>query len=196
MATLFGIDAATDTLVRQGGPDGTPSPNGGVLTTIGPLGVDTTTNAGFDIETSFGGDTPLDTGYVSLTPAATPTASNFYTVNLTTGGLTQQGTGPIAGGFAIESVALPLTTSARFASAVDADGRVGHRDGHDHPKRAGHEPRRLGELRDRTGAGSAASAADFTATNGTLTFPSDVARLRSRYRSQRIPRTSPTRRSR
>ena len=35
VTTLFGIDATTDTLIRQGGVDGAPSPNLGVITTIG-----------------------------------------------------------------------------------------------------------------------------------------------------------------
>ena len=40
--TLYGIDSATDTLVLQGSIGGTPViPNSGVVTTVGPLGVDT-----------------------------------------------------------------------------------------------------------------------------------------------------------
>src|SRR4029450_13325316 len=35
VTTLFGIDSNRDVLVMQGGPNGVPSPNGGVLTTIG-----------------------------------------------------------------------------------------------------------------------------------------------------------------
>lgn len=40
LTTLYGIDAEGDELVRIGGVDGSPSPNGGVVTSIGPLGVD------------------------------------------------------------------------------------------------------------------------------------------------------------
>jgi hypothetical protein len=47
--TLFGIDAGTDELVRIGGVDGSPSPNGGAVTAIGALGVDTSALAGFDV---------------------------------------------------------------------------------------------------------------------------------------------------
>ncbi|MCI0456098.1 MAG: DUF4394 domain-containing protein [Gemmataceae bacterium] len=47
--TLFGLDSGSDSLVRQGGVDGTPSPNGGVLTTIGGLGI----AGGFDGQTGF-----------------------------------------------------------------------------------------------------------------------------------------------
>jgi 3D (Asp-Asp-Asp) domain-containing protein len=49
LATLFGIDSKLNALVRIGGVDGTPSPNGGVLTTIGALGVNPGTRVGFDI---------------------------------------------------------------------------------------------------------------------------------------------------
>jgi hypothetical protein len=47
--TLFGIDAGTDELVRIGGVDGSPSPNGGTVTAIGALGVDTSALAGLDV---------------------------------------------------------------------------------------------------------------------------------------------------
>jgi hypothetical protein len=47
--TLFVLDSAADELRRQGGIDGSPSPNLGALTTIGPLGVDANTAAGFEI---------------------------------------------------------------------------------------------------------------------------------------------------
>jgi hypothetical protein len=52
--TLFGIDSAADTLVRIGGPGGAPSPNGGALTTIRPLGVDVDANTGFDYSQATG----------------------------------------------------------------------------------------------------------------------------------------------
>lgn len=50
--TLFAIDAGTNRLVLQGGVDGTPSPNGGVMTVVGPLLFDASTTCGFDIDTS------------------------------------------------------------------------------------------------------------------------------------------------
>src|SRR5262249_887922 len=39
--TLYEIDSNLDILVRQGGLGGTPSPNGGQLFTVSPLGVNT-----------------------------------------------------------------------------------------------------------------------------------------------------------
>ena len=47
--TLYGIDAGTDRLVRIGGVNGTPSPNLGAVTTLGPLGIDVTAAAGLDV---------------------------------------------------------------------------------------------------------------------------------------------------
>lgn len=50
--TLFLIDSTTDSLVRQGGVNGTPSPNTGEITEIGALGVNTSAAAGFDISST------------------------------------------------------------------------------------------------------------------------------------------------
>jgi hypothetical protein len=48
--TLYGIDSGNSTLVTIGGVDGTPSPNGGVVTTVGSLGVAlSSTDVAFDI---------------------------------------------------------------------------------------------------------------------------------------------------
>ncbi len=82
VTTLYGIDYARDVLVRIGGVDGTPSPNTGAVTTIGALGVATTTAAGgFDIEagTAFAVFRRFD-------------VSNLYRVNLATGAATLVGT--------------------------------------------------------------------------------------------------------
>lgn len=81
--TLFGIDSASDQLVRIGGVDGVPSPNGGTVTTIGPLGVDTTGFASFDIASN-------GTAYAALGIGA-PIPSTLYQINLTTGAATLLG---------------------------------------------------------------------------------------------------------
>src|SRR5262249_32718158 len=48
--TLFGIDSGLDLLVTQGSPGGAPvSPNTGQLFTVGPLGVDVSDVAGFNV---------------------------------------------------------------------------------------------------------------------------------------------------
>lgn len=81
--TLFGIDFSTNTLIRQGGVDGNPSPNNGVLTTIGTLGLVTQTpRMGFDI-------TGVDgTAYASLQIGG---LFGLYTINLSTGAATLVG---------------------------------------------------------------------------------------------------------
>jgi Domain of unknown function (DUF4394)/Calx-beta domain/Domain of unknown function (DUF4214) len=74
--TLFGIDSGSDQLVEIGGPNGNPSPNLGAVTNIGPLGIPTTANVGFEIA-------PDGTAYASLSPANG--GSQLVTVNLGTG---------------------------------------------------------------------------------------------------------------
>lgn len=59
--------------------------NTGVLTTVGPLGVDTSIYTGFDIYS----DTNSDTGYAILT--GTNGLPNFYTINLQSGAATLVG---------------------------------------------------------------------------------------------------------
>ncbi|MDF3064919.1 MAG: hypothetical protein K0R38_520 [Polyangiaceae bacterium] len=88
--TLFDIDSATDTLVRQGNTN----PNDGVLTTIGPLGVDAAGDAGFDIA---GGRNGL--ALAAILPAAPVSASSsLYVINLATGAATLY---PVATGTAV-----------------------------------------------------------------------------------------------
>jgi hypothetical protein len=77
MTTLYGIDYALDTLVRIGGVNGTPSPNSGLLTTIGPLGVDASQLLGFDIAPS--------TGTAFAVFRGTGGISRLYKINLNTG---------------------------------------------------------------------------------------------------------------
>jgi hypothetical protein len=72
--TAFAVDGTTDKLYRLGGVDGSPSPNSGLLTEVGPLGVDLTKDMRFDISPTSG------TAYVSHFFA-------LYTVNLQTGAL-------------------------------------------------------------------------------------------------------------
>ncbi len=98
--TLYGIDSNLDILVRQGGVDGTPSPNTGQLTTIGALGVNTGDQVGFDIATGNGA------AFASLT-ATGATSSQLYTINLTTGAATLIGN--IGGTEAIRDIAIPIS---------------------------------------------------------------------------------------
>jgi len=73
---LFEIDEERDVLVLQ------DPPNDGVLTTVGPLGIDFGPLGGFDIVTDAGG---RDAGYAA-------TAGTLYAIDLTTGAARKMGT--------------------------------------------------------------------------------------------------------
>jgi hypothetical protein len=80
--TLFDIDPANDVLVRQ------DPPNNGTLNTVGTLGVDATTVAGFDIAGSNG------IAYASLVVKdgnKKNLRATLFTINLTTGAATAVG---------------------------------------------------------------------------------------------------------
>jgi hypothetical protein len=104
--TLFGIDSGTNSLVTIGGPDGVPSPNGGQLTTIGPLGVNPDNLGGFDIH--FG----TNVAYAAFHIGA---ASQLYTVNLATGAATLVGT--IGGGILIDGLTVAFAPAANLVLA-------------------------------------------------------------------------------
>jgi hypothetical protein len=110
VTTLYGIDSNLGVLVRQGGVDGAaPSPNGGQLFTVGPLGVNTTGLTGFDIRQT------SNTGYFSLTSPG-DTSSKLYTVNLSTGSSTLIGV--IGGSQLIRDIALAPAGSFQFSTAA------------------------------------------------------------------------------
>jgi len=79
--TLFGIDSGRDVLVRIGGVNGTPSPNGGLLTTIGALGPNTINEVGFDVS----GVTGLAFASLSTRIGPLDTSSDLYAVDLSSG---------------------------------------------------------------------------------------------------------------
>ena len=76
--TLYAIDSSRDVLVTVA------PPNDGKLTTVGSLGVDTSTAAGFDISGAADG-----TAFATLTSATG--VSSLYTINLMTGAATLVG---------------------------------------------------------------------------------------------------------
>jgi hypothetical protein len=82
VTTLFAIDATSDNLVRIGGVDGTPSPNGGAITVIGPLGVNINGATGFDIDAD---------GNAVMIRSLGGNVNEVYTINLTTGAATLVG---------------------------------------------------------------------------------------------------------
>jgi len=121
--TLFVIDAVTDSLYLQGGVSGTPSPNGGLLTLIGALGVDTDGFVSFDISSATG------TAYATLTPAGT-FGSALFSINLATGAATILGqTGLLLNGVSVAPVPLPapvwMLGSALLATFARARKRAG-----------------------------------------------------------------------
>jgi hypothetical protein len=87
--TLFGIDSTLNNLVRIGGVDGTPSPNDGLLFTIGSLGVDPTDLVGFDI---VGAGTGMNGAALASMQLNGDNVSKLFSINLTAG-LTNQPVG-------------------------------------------------------------------------------------------------------
>jgi hypothetical protein len=86
VTTLFGIDSNRDVLTMQGGSDGTPSPNGGILVTIGSgLGFAASDLVGFDIAG------PSGVAFAALTPPVGG-ASQLFTIDLPMGTATLVGT--------------------------------------------------------------------------------------------------------
>lgn len=94
---LLGIDSGLDVVVSQ-------NPNAGLLTTKGPLGVDTDDRVGFDIVN-------VNDAFATLTAPAGLTSA-LHTVNIETGSATLIGTvggGEVIRGFAIAIGALACT---------------------------------------------------------------------------------------
>jgi Domain of unknown function (DUF4394) len=82
--TLYALNQASSSLATIGGLNGAPSPNGGVVTDVGPLGVTLTgATTAFDIASN-------NAAYAVVRPAGA--MSSLYTVNLSTGASTLVGT--------------------------------------------------------------------------------------------------------
>jgi Domain of unknown function (DUF4394) len=120
--TLFGIVSGGDRLVMQGGVDGNPSPNLGVLSNVGLLTVDTSNNAGFDIDPASG------EGYAVLEVGGT---SRLYRINLATGQATEAATDSWVGdgtadfgGLAIDPPAAPQPPSPQAPAPQTPPVRV------------------------------------------------------------------------
>jgi hypothetical protein len=91
--TLFDVDIARDVLTVQ-------NPiNGGLLSTVGPLGFDAGATSGFGTFDGFAISAPTGIGYLTDSPAGTPpflggpsaTTATLYSVNLATGAATSDG---------------------------------------------------------------------------------------------------------
>lgn len=81
LTTLFGIDSSRNALVRIGGVDGTPSPNAGLVSTVGSLGMNLGAKVGFDIAAD-------GTAYASM---QTGSKTGLFTIDLATGEATPIG---------------------------------------------------------------------------------------------------------
>jgi len=100
--TLFDVDVANDVLLLQG--TAVISPNGGALTSIGPLGIAADTPVSFDVFT-LGAN---NTGYATFSVAGTV---RFFLVNLVTGAATLVGN--IGGNLPIVGLAVEPDTLFR-----------------------------------------------------------------------------------
>jgi Domain of unknown function (DUF4394) len=107
---LYDIDSTLDTLVYQ------DPPNTGQLHTVGPLGIGTTDNVGFDISQGTG------TAYASLTVGTT---TGLYTVNLASGAATLVGTIGDATSLAGESVVDIAVPTATRVLNISSRARIG-----------------------------------------------------------------------
>ncbi|HEY0710354.1 MAG TPA: DUF4394 domain-containing protein [Polyangia bacterium] len=80
--TLYALDTAADVLAQIGGVGGMPSPNAGLVTRIGPLGVDAMGSVAFDVA-------PSDNmAYAALSVGG---VAQLYTVDVTKGTVTLVG---------------------------------------------------------------------------------------------------------
>lgn len=103
--TLYDIDSTLNVLAIQN------PPNNGVLNTVGPLGVDTTSNVGFDIAGTSG-------AALASFQLNGDTVSKLYRVDLTTG--TALFIGPIGNASLLRDIAIAQGTAA--SETVDFDG--------------------------------------------------------------------------
>jgi hypothetical protein len=151
--TLYAIDGGTDTLETIGGVNGTPSPNGGVTTPVGALGIDIGANGGLDISSAS-----------NIAYLVTPQTNDLRTVNLATGATTS-----IAGieyGYDDLAVLAP-STIALATNAQNAEETAGKVDVT--VVRTG-STQLPGSIDYATADGTAKAGSDYTAVSGTIRF--------------------------
>jgi Domain of unknown function (DUF4394)/Calx-beta domain len=169
--TLFGIDSALDVLVRQGAVDGNAgdgagggSPNDGLLTTLGPLGVDGDDTTSFDIAGPPGGG---GTGWAAMRRPG-EASSTLYAVDLSPGPVAARaaaagaiGAGSLAGLTALRGGAI---RAAAPPPAAEGAGRAVVR------VERGGETLAPASLAFRTADRTAVAGRDYVAVAGTLDF--------------------------
>lgn len=112
VTTLFGIDSTANTLVRQGGVDGNPSPDLGAITMVGALGVDPGAEIGFDINGLTG---------EALAALQVGTSSSLFRVDLATGVATS--IGAIGSNLVVRGIAI-RTPAPAVAFAATSGGSL------------------------------------------------------------------------
>jgi hypothetical protein len=161
--TLYAVAVTGSQLATIGGLNQAPSPNGGTVNNVGPLGftIQPGTASSVNLDIAFGG-----TAFLTAVPSATARPS-LYTVNLATGAATLVGTLPDRlGAFAT----VPDTTVQLAASTVAATESGS----------ATVTVTRSGSLAQTTTVGyttsdGTAGAGDYAPVTGTLTFARDEA---------------------
>ncbi len=147
--TLFGIDVNTDQLVTVGGVNGVPSPNTGQVFAVGNLGVNTSSEVGFDIAADAPGS-----AYASLQVGG---VSGFYTINLATAAATLVGNIG-SGATVIRDIAVAPGGVLRFTF----------------PTNTAAETAGLATIRvNRTGGAFGAASVTVSTANGTATAGQD-----------------------
>lgn len=102
--TLYGFDFTNDAFVTVGGLNGSPSPNGGQLFTVGQSNL-SPIDAAFDLDIGLAG-----TAYMNANVSGT---SNFYTINLSNGQATL--IGGIGSGLAVLDIAAQVPEPSTYA---------------------------------------------------------------------------------
>jgi hypothetical protein len=126
--TLYAINTTTDQLVTIGGINGSPSPNGGVVTPVGSLGVDAGIANGFEI-------IGANDGYFAAAGNFAPgqnapqgnASSGFFRVNLATGAASFVGNVPVAlsGLTSVSSGAANVPATSPWSLAALLAGLIG-----------------------------------------------------------------------
>jgi hypothetical protein len=155
--TAFGIDINLDILVTLGGPGGSPSPNTGLLFSVGSLGLNASEILGFDIAAD-------GTVFAAWVPAS-ELMSRLFTIDLASGTATDLGL--IGGSEILNDIAIGPPRLQFVASdfTVDEDGGIA----------TVTVTRTNGAngsvtIDFATSDGTATAGIDYTTTSGALTF--------------------------
>jgi uncharacterized protein DUF4394/Calx-beta domain-containing protein len=128
--TLFGIDSALDLLVRQGAVDGNAgdvpgggSANGGLLTTLGSLGVNVSTTTALDIAPG-GAGSPGGIAYMAAVPQGGG-GSTLYDIDISAPGVGSATALGAIGGDPLAGMTIALGGGVGFGAKVASVGESG-----------------------------------------------------------------------